>query len=51
MSTHRWRAVVGGASVAGLLAGRVLADYFDEVVVIDKGTTSTMSDMIACVKK
>ena len=25
-----------GASVSGLLIGRVLADYFDEVLLIDK---------------
>jgi 2-polyprenyl-6-methoxyphenol hydroxylase-like FAD-dependent oxidoreductase len=30
------RAVVVGASVAGLFAGRVLADYFDEVILLDK---------------
>ncbi len=30
------RAVVLGASIAGLLAGRVLANYFDEVILIDK---------------
>jgi 2-polyprenyl-6-methoxyphenol hydroxylase-like FAD-dependent oxidoreductase len=36
--THRQsRAVVLGASIAGLLAGRVLADFFDEVILIDKG--------------
>lgn len=29
-------AVIVGASIAGLLAGRVLADYFDKVVLIDK---------------
>lgn len=37
MSDRRKRAVVVGASVAGLLAGRVLADFFDEVILIDKG--------------
>jgi 2-polyprenyl-6-methoxyphenol hydroxylase-like FAD-dependent oxidoreductase len=30
------RAVVVGASIAGLLAGRVLSDFFDEVILIDK---------------
>lgn len=30
------RAVVVGASMAGLLAGRVLADAFDEVVVVER---------------
>ena len=34
--TRQGRAVIVGASVAGLLAGRVLADYFDEVVLVDK---------------
>lgn len=35
--THRrTRAVVGGASMAGLLAARVLAERFDAVVVLDK---------------
>ncbi len=36
MSTHRDRAVVVGASVSGLLIGRVLADHFKEVLLIDK---------------
>ena len=36
MPTKQERAVVVGVSVAGLFAGRVLADYFDEVVLIDK---------------
>ena len=31
------RAVVIGASIAGLLAARVLADRFDEVVLLDRG--------------
>ncbi len=29
-------ALIIGASIAGLFAGRILADYFDEVVLIDK---------------
>ena len=36
MKNKQGRAVVLGASVAGLLAGRVLADFFDEVVLLDK---------------
>ena len=36
MNNKQGRAVVLGASVAGLFAGRVLSDYFDEVVLIDK---------------
>lgn len=35
-STHRDRAVVLGGSIAGLLAARVLADHFAEVLVIDR---------------
>lgn len=35
------RAVVVGASIAGLLAGRVLADFFDEVILIDKENLNT----------
>lgn len=31
------RAVVIGASLAGLLAARVLADHFDEVLLLDRG--------------
>ena len=34
--TERDRAVVLGASVAGLLAARVLADFYAEVVVVDR---------------
>ena len=30
------RAVIVGGSVAGLFVGRVLADYFDEVLLVDK---------------
>jgi 2-polyprenyl-6-methoxyphenol hydroxylase-like FAD-dependent oxidoreductase len=30
------RAIVVGASIAGLFAGRVLADFFDEVILLDK---------------
>lgn len=30
------RAVVAGASIAGLFAGRVLADHFKEVILLDK---------------
>jgi len=37
MLNRQKRAVVLGASIAGLLAGRVLADFFDEVILIDKG--------------
>jgi 2-polyprenyl-6-methoxyphenol hydroxylase-like FAD-dependent oxidoreductase len=37
MVEQRKQAIVLGASIAGLLAGRVLADFFDEVVLIDKG--------------
>jgi len=37
MPDCRKRAVVVGASVAGLLAGRVLTDFFDDVILIDKG--------------
>ena len=36
MNNKHGRAVVVGASVAGLFAGRVLADYFDEVLLVDK---------------
>lgn len=36
MGYERKRAVVLGASIAGLLAGRVLADFFDDVVLVDK---------------
>ncbi len=36
MNNKQGRAVVIGASVAGLFAGRVLADYFDEVILVDK---------------
>ena len=34
--THQDRAVVLGGSIAGLLAARVLADVFAEVVVVDR---------------
>jgi 2-polyprenyl-6-methoxyphenol hydroxylase-like FAD-dependent oxidoreductase len=34
MATHR--AVVLGASIAGMLAARVLADFYDEVTVVDR---------------
>lgn len=34
--SRKTRAVVLGASIAGLFAGRVLANYFDEVILIDK---------------
>jgi len=37
MVKRQERAVVLGASVAGLLVGRVLADFFDEVILVDKG--------------
>ncbi len=36
VNNKQGRAVVIGASVAGLFAGRVLADYFDEVILVDK---------------
>ncbi len=36
--TQSGRAVIVGASVAGLFAGRVLADHFDEVLLLDKET-------------
>ena len=36
MTGDKGRAVVLGASIAGLLASRVLADFFDEVLVFDK---------------
>ena len=36
MNNKQGRAVVVGASIAGLFAGRVLADYFDEVILVDK---------------
>ena len=36
MNNKQSRVVVVGASVAGLFAGRVLSDYFNEVVLIDK---------------
>lgn len=35
-STKRKQAIVIGGSVAGLLAGRVLADYFDTVIVLER---------------
>ncbi len=34
------RAIVIGASVAGLLAARVLADHYDEVVVFERDELS-----------
>jgi 2-polyprenyl-6-methoxyphenol hydroxylase-like FAD-dependent oxidoreductase len=37
MKDKQNRAVVLGASIAGLFAGRVLADFFDEVLLLDKG--------------
>jgi 2-polyprenyl-6-methoxyphenol hydroxylase-like FAD-dependent oxidoreductase len=37
----RNRAVVIGASIAGLLAARVLADYFAEVVLVERDTLPT----------
>jgi 2-polyprenyl-6-methoxyphenol hydroxylase-like FAD-dependent oxidoreductase len=36
MSAKQGCAVVLGASISGLLAGRVLADFFDEVILLDK---------------
>ncbi len=38
MSPHRRHAVVIGASMAGLLAARVLADTYDHVTVLDRDT-------------
>lgn len=35
-SAKQGRAVIVGASVAGLFASRALADYFDDVVLVDK---------------
>src|SRR5262249_32761054 len=35
-------AIVIGGSVAGLLAARVLADYLDQVIVIDRDTFPTL---------
>ncbi|MDE1804261.1 MAG: FAD-dependent monooxygenase [Candidatus Micrarchaeota archaeon] len=35
-------AVVMGASIAGLFAARILKDYFDKVIVIDKDTLHTL---------
>lgn len=35
------QAVVVGASVAGLFAARALADFFESVVVIDRGNLDT----------
>ncbi|MFN2202338.1 MAG: FAD-dependent oxidoreductase, partial [Caldilineaceae bacterium] len=37
VKSHR-RAIVIGASMAGLLAGRVLADHFDEVTLLERDT-------------
>jgi 2-polyprenyl-6-methoxyphenol hydroxylase-like FAD-dependent oxidoreductase len=39
--TDRDRAVVLGASIAGLLAARVLADHFAEVLVVDRDPLGT----------
>ena len=36
MKNKQGRVVVLGASVAGLFAARVLADFFDEVLLLDK---------------
>lgn len=36
MATSRGRAVVIGASLAGLVAARVLSDYFEDVVLLDR---------------
>jgi len=38
------RAVVIGASLAGLLAARVLADHFDEVLLLDRGALDDTLD-------
>ncbi|MGH8983650.1 MAG: FAD-dependent oxidoreductase [Acidimicrobiia bacterium] len=38
MSVHGSRAVVVGASIAGLCTARVLSEHFDEVVVVDRDT-------------
>jgi 2-polyprenyl-6-methoxyphenol hydroxylase-like FAD-dependent oxidoreductase len=39
--TQAGRAIIVGASVAGLFAGRVLADHFDEVLLVDKEPLDT----------
>ena len=38
--SHQSRAVVIGGSMAGLLAARVLADFFDEVIVLERDDLS-----------
>ena len=38
--THQSRAVVIGGSMAGLLAARVLADFYDEVIVLERDDLS-----------
>lgn len=43
MTESRNRAVVIGASIAGLLTGRVLSDHFDEVVLLEKSSLSAGS--------
>jgi glycine/D-amino acid oxidase-like deaminating enzyme len=37
-TSQRRRAVVIGASMAGLLTARVLSEHFDEVVVVERDT-------------
>lgn len=37
-NTHRRKAVVIGASIAGLLAARALADYFEAVTLLERDT-------------
>lgn len=36
MKNRQGRAIVLGASISGLLAGRVLSDFFEEVILLDK---------------
>jgi 2-polyprenyl-6-methoxyphenol hydroxylase-like FAD-dependent oxidoreductase len=38
MFSRRSKAIVIGASMAGLLAARVLADYFDKVILLERDT-------------
>lgn len=42
---HPHRALVLGASIAGLFAGRVLADQFDEVLLIERDQLPTGPDL------
>jgi 2-polyprenyl-6-methoxyphenol hydroxylase-like FAD-dependent oxidoreductase len=40
MSTPRERAIVCGAGIGGLLAARVLSEFYDSVIVVDRDTLS-----------